>query len=287
MKKFLIILIVFLCSLSSSVFATSNESLINREDSPVQFFAEYEAGFVSIISHNIQIGKPGTLFDYVTQGGQDVLFPFKRYNVGVVIKDRHRVSILYQPFELNTVVPFETEVKIDNKPFLGPMELKYSFPFWRISYSYDLMKQEDITIGVGAALQIRDASIVFKEIKGDKVSVSQNVGPVPALHVYARWETPIGINLSTDITGLYASSALINGATYEFEGSILDASIRTGYKLKNNIEIFANIRFFGGTSNGTSSSSDGSNWSVASSSTERYGQNNLATVTSTIGLTIR
>ncbi len=278
-------LLVVLLFITGSIFASNNESLINKEDAPVQFFAEYEKGLITVLSHTIQIGSTGTPFNYVTQGGQDILFPFDRINVGAVINNRHRVSFLYQPLEINTVVPFESDVVIDGKTFSGPMELKYGFPFWRITYSYDLMEEDDITIGIGAALQIRNASIIFKAVDGSQVSVSQNVGLVPALHVYSMWKTPIGINLYADITGLYASSAFINGADFEFEGSILDASLRVGYQLRNNIEIFGNIRFFGGTSKGTSSYA-GTNWSVSSTG-DRFSQNNIASLTSTIGLTIR
>ena len=285
MKKYLTILIVLLLSIASPIFANYDASLINKEDAPVQFFADYETGLVSVLSHKIQIGEHGTLFDYVSQGGQDILFPFERYNVGAVINDRHRVSFLYQPLEINTVVPFEAPVTVDNKTFNGVTELKYGFPFWRVSYSYDLLEEKDVTFAVGFSLQIRNASIVFKDVDGTNVAVSQNVGPVPAIHIYSRWETPFGVDLSADITGLYASSALINGASFEFEGSILDASLRAGYELKNNVEIFGNIRFLGGTAKGSSSYS-GTNWSVASSD-GRYTENNLATLSATMGLTIR
>jgi len=257
----------------------------------VQFFVEYEKGLVSVLAHNIQIGSSGTQFDYVTQGGQDILFPFERLNVGAVINDNHRVSFLYQPLEKNTVVPFESTVTIDGKDFVGTptdpvsMELKYGFPFWRVTYSYKVLDKKDFTLAVGAALQIRNASIIFKAVDGSEVSVSQNVGPFPALHIYSMWKTPIGVNLTADITGLYASSALINGANFEFEGSILDASLRASYELKNSVDIFANVRFLGGTSKGTSSY-DGSNWSV-SSNDDRFSQNNLATLSTTLGLTIR
>ncbi len=285
MKHRAIILLALLVGISGSVFAAETDSLINMEDAPVQFFAEYESGLVSVTGHIIQIGSSGTVFNYVTQGGQDILFPFERLTVGAVIEDRHRVSFLYQPLEINTIVPFESTVTVDGKDFLGPVELKYGFPFWRITYSYDLLDQKEFTLGVGAAMQIRNASIVFKDVDGAEVSVSQNVGPVPALHVYSRWETPVGINLTADITGLYASSAIINGATFEFEGSILDASLRAGYQLRNNVEIFGNIRFLGGTSKGTSSY-PGTNWSV-SSGDDRFSQNNLGTVTATMGVTVR
>jgi len=295
MKKRFIVLLVLLVSLTGNAFASSNHSLINEEDSPVQFFAEYEQGFISILSHTITIGQTGTEFNYVTQGGQDILFPFERINVGAVINGRHRVSFLYQPFELNTIVPFADKVKVDGKEFGSddpnvntddtPMELKYSFPFWRLSYSYDILPQEDITLGLGLSLQIRNTSIVFKEVNGDKVAVGQNVGPVPALHMYFMWETPVGINLSSDITGSYASSALFNGADFDFEGSLLDASVRAGYRVKNNIELFSNFRLFGGTSSGTSNY-PGTNWSVTSGD-GRFSENNLWTFSATLGCTMR
>jgi hypothetical protein len=296
MKKITAIMIVILSCFTSSIFASNSVSLINEEDAPVQFFAEYEQGFIDILSHNIQTGGDGDNFNYVTQGGQDILFPFERINVGAVINDRHRISFLYQPLEINTVVPFQNSVTVDGKEIDGVVELKYSFPFWRFTYSYDVLNRKDMTLGFGAALQIRNASIIFKEVDGtaddngdyvaSEASVSQNVGPVPALNIYYMWETPVGINISADITGLYASSAIINGASFDFEGSILDASIRTGYRLKHNMELFANLRFFGGTSKGTSSY-DGSNWSVSSGGSTRYGENNIATLTATLGFTIR
>ncbi|MGD1821501.1 MAG: hypothetical protein ACPKM0_01920 [Pleomorphochaeta sp.] len=287
MKKILSILIVLLI-ISTPIFASSDDSLINKEDSDIQFFVEYETGAVSVLYHTIQIGDPGTLFNYVTQGGQDVLFPFERFNVGAVINDRHRVSFLYQPLEVNTVVPFEADVTIDGKTYTDgtTMELKYGFPFWRVSYSYDLLEEEELVFGVGAAIQIRNASIVFKTVDDSEVAtVSQNVGIVPALHIYSRWETPLNIDLSADITGSYASSAFFNGADFEFEGSLLDASLRAGYLLKHNIEIFGNLRFLGGTAKGTSSF-DGSSWSVASTG-GRYTENNLATLSATVGVTLR
>lgn len=99
------------------------------------------------------------------------------------------------------------------------------------------------------------------------------------------WETPVGINLSSDITGSYASSALFNGADFDFEGSLLDASVRAGYRIKNNVELFSNFRLFGGTSSGTSNY-PGTNWSVTSGD-NRFSENNLWTFSATLGCTMR
>lgn len=285
MKKLALILLVLIVG---TVNIVAQESLINSEDSPIQFFAEYEGGFLALTGHTIQIGTDGdgaTNFDYVTQGGQDILFPFERFTVGALISDRHRVSFLYQPLEINTQLRFREDVKVDGVTFLDGtvMNLKYGFPFYRVTYTYDLLEDEDKVLALGAALQIRNASIVFASSDGEQLTISQNVGPVPALSLYSRYEFDSGLNLTADVTGLYASSAIINGANFQFEGSILDASLRMGYDLKNKSEIYGNLRFLGGSASGTSQY-DNSSWSE---SVERFTDNRLGTLTVSVGLAMR
>ncbi len=130
-------------------------------------------------------------------------------------------TALGQPLELKTAVECVNEVKIG-------MERTYSFPFYRMTYTYDLPGNHDRTYPAGGlALQIRNASIQFKEVKKVDLYGSQNVDLVPAL-------------------------AIINGADFEFEDSILDASLRMSYLVREGYSLFANARFFRGTANGTS-----------------------------------
>jgi len=285
MKKRIIVVALLAIVSLTALFAAVNDSLINKEDAPIEFFGEYESGFFVIAGHTIKIGTSGTNFNYVSQGGQEILLPFQRFNVGATLFDRHRISFLYQPFEVNTTVKFRDSVIVDGVTFNAGtiMDLKYGFPFYRFTYSYDLLKEENKILAVGVALQIRNASIVFKAYDSSNITVSQNVGPVPALNIYSRWDFSSGVNLSLDVTGSYASSALLNGASFEFEGSLLDASLRMGYQLKNQMEIFSNVRFLGGTSKGTSESENNA-WSQ---SIEPFTSNNLGTVSATVGITIR
>lgn len=167
------------------------------------------------------------------------------------------------------------------------MELTYSFPFYRFTYTYDVLgKHDHATLGLGLVLQIRNASIRFKPLDYDEtnsakeVYVSQNVGLVPALAIYSSYEFPFGLRLSADIAGSYASSQFFNGADFEFEGSILDASLRAGYVMDNNWELFGNLRFFGGSAKGTSDPE--SSWSVSS---YNYTENYIAALTVSVGAT--
>ncbi|MEA5029212.1 MAG: hypothetical protein VB056_10060, partial [Sphaerochaeta associata] len=105
-------------------------------------------------------------------------------------------------------------------------------------------------------------------------------GLFPALAIYSEYVFPFGLTLSADIAGSYASSAIINGADFEFEGSILDASLRMSYLVKEGYSLFANARFFGGTANGTSENV-GDTWT---DNVLPYTKNNIASLTFSAGL---
>ena len=283
--KRLIILSMVLSLLTLPLFAEN--SLINTSDSKVKFNFEVETGLVGVLAHTYQSGSSvdgATSFNFVTQGGQDNLYPFDRYVAGLKINDKHKMSFLYQPLEVLTNVTFKDDVQIDGTVFAAgtPMEIKYGFPFYRFTYSYSFLNNENLELAAGLALQARNASIVFKEISGEQMEVSQNVGPVPAINLFGRYDFDNGLYLSLDATGLYASSALINGATFSFEGSILDASLRAGYPLRKGLDVFANFRFLGGTAKGDSEYVERT-WTEP---TETYTSNVLSTSSFTIGLSV-
>lgn len=249
-------------------------------------FFETEQGTIGILSHTYQNGNfkgENPTFDFVKQGGQDTIYPFSRYAVGTTIANNHRVWITYQPLNLVTNVSFQSDVTIGDKTFTKDkgMELTYSFPFYRATYTYDLLSKNDNAIlGVGLALQIRNVSIRFIPLDGSDAFVAQNVGLVPALALYSEYRFPFGLTLSADIAGSYANSSFFNGATYSFSGSILDASLRIAYDLPDGFSIFGTLRYFGGTSDGTSGNVANS-WTE---STQRYSSNNIATMTASAGL---
>ncbi|MCF7832365.1 MAG: hypothetical protein K9N05_02160 [Candidatus Marinimicrobia bacterium] len=285
MKKVIAVFIV--AAIAIFPMAADNISLINKEDSPVKIYFEVETGLFGVLNHTYQSGRTDEgayNFDFVNEGGQDILFPFERYVTGMVIKNKHKIGLLYQPLTAVTNVTFRDDVMIDSVIFTEgtPMEIKYGFPFYRFTYSYFFVNNEKLQLAGGIALQARNASIVFKEVSGEQMTVSQNVGPVPAFQVYGRYNFNSGLYLTLDATGLYASSAIINGASFSFEGSILDASLRAGYPLRNGVDVFANLRFLGGTAKGESEYTERT-WSEPR---EAYTSNVLSTMSFTLGLSI-
>ncbi|NCB02110.1 MAG: hypothetical protein EOM67_08090 [Spirochaetia bacterium] len=285
MKRTLLILITLTMLLPLSAFS-------------FEPFVETEQGAIAILSHTYQngpapAGGTSTQFDFRNQGGQELLLPFSRYAVGATIAKNHRVWFTYQPLLVETNVTFRTDVKVgENVTGTGPMtfvagtpmKLLYSFPFYRVSYTYDVLsKVDNAVLGLGVVVQLRNASIRFESLTGgeNQLYVSQNLGVVPALAIYSEYSFPFGLTLSADIAGIYASSAFFNGADFEFEGSILDASLRASYDIGNGYSLFGVARFFGGTSNGVSQYDDDDVWTVSS---YEYTQNNIATLTASVGL---
>jgi len=257
---------------------------------------ETEQGTIAILSHTYENGiTPGntdsTKFDFRSQGGQELLFPFSRFAVGATIAKNHRVWLTYQPLLLETNVTFQDPVTVgvdttDTAITYAagtPMKLLYSFPFYRVSYTYDVLsKFDNATLGLGVVVQIRNASIRFEDLSAtpEELYVSQNLGVVPALAIYSEYMFPFGLTLSADIAGIYASSAFFNGADFEFTGSILDASLRASYDIGNGYSLFGVARFFGGTSSGVSQF-DNDSWTV---SDYPFTENNIATLTASVGL---
>jgi hypothetical protein len=265
-----------LCVLTLSLFA--EDVKLNEH---ISIALQYEKGFVKLFHHTIQIGESGTEFDYLTQGGQEILFPFDRFSADLYLFKKNKISFLYQPLTLETTTRFYEDVTIDNVTFPTDtiVNMKYGFPFYRLTYAYIFHIIPDLELGAGLALQLRNASITFESGDGTLFSSSQNLGLVPALHVNARYIFS-AFYLYFEATGLYASSAIINGADFDFEGSILDTSLRIGVPVHKNAGAYMNARFIGGSAKGTSEYENEA-WSE---SRERYTSNYLATGSFTLGL---
>lgn len=264
--KRLVVLVIALVFASSLTAAP--ESLINAEGKDYKISLSAELGTLFVASHRIQFGETGTLFDYVEDGNQNVLFPFSRYTAKLRLFDRHEVMFLYQPLEVFTEAVVDRDVTVYGETFAAgtPMKLKYGFSFYRASYLYYFIKEDNLELGAGLSLQIRNVSISFASADGEQLVTSQNIGPVPIIKLAGKYNFDNGIWTGLEADGFYANSEYFNGASFPLEGAIWDISGRAGVELKNGIKPFVNLRFLAGGSKGTSryegATGDGfaSNW---------------------------
>jgi len=223
---------------------------------PFKLQLEYEKGFVGPVFHQIQFGKTengNTKFDYVKDGGQDILFPAEKFTLRFEPAHNHLITFVYQPLELQTKAYLTSDATINTVKFEknSGLSLKYSFPFYRVSYMYKFINEKRFDIGAGLSLQLRNASISFESLDGKKFIINQNLGPVPILKFAANYRFENGIFFGTEVDGFYASSAFINGSSFDFEGSILDLNIKAGAPFSSSLSSFLNIRWLAGSAKGT------------------------------------
>lgn len=219
--------------------------------------ATLELGALDPVYHRIQLGRSGTEFDYIEDGGQDVIFPFARLDLRFDI-GRHRVGLLYQPLELETQVTLSEPLTVDGLTFPAqtPLDLRYGFPFYRVSYLYAAVRRADLELALGGGLQIRDATIVFTSADGAARRSNRDVGPVPLLEAMIEYQLGAGWFFEGEVAGFYAPVKYLNGGDSDVVGAIIDASARAGYRLSPTALGFFNLRWLGGGAEGTGEPDD-------------------------------
>ncbi len=247
-----------------------------------------ELGFVDVPHNVIQYGKGTDSFNFVTKGGQEILFPYSRFriDIGLGERQRHFVGLLYQPLTFETVTQFEKTLTIDTETFDEGqvVDLVYGFDFWRGTYEYRIVDGERWRVDAGASLQLRNASIRFKAQEGDELVVSQGTGPVPALRAQARYTTDSRFWMEAEADGFYASNAFINGAEYPFTGWIWDAALSAGAPITRYAETYLSLRTIGGGAEGTATDARETWTESRAGGDERYTKNELTTVAVSVGV---
>jgi hypothetical protein len=219
----------------------------------VEWSLTAELGFLAVVSHIVQLGEDGSRFNYRSEGGQDVLFPFFRLSTDLKFKGRHALIFLYQPLKLvgETVLAEDTVFDDVLFPSGTPLDSVYGFPFWRLSYAYDFLRRPGDEVSIGFGLQLRDATITFTSADGTLRADRRDLGPVPLLKFRGRWLFENGVWWGTEIDGIYAPISGINGSDEKITGAFLDASLRVGYEFAKRVSAYFNVRYLGGGAEGT------------------------------------
>lgn len=243
-----------------------------------------EFGLLDPLAHRIQFGRNGTAFNYVKDGGQDVLFPTTRLSVEAFWRRRHGLIFLYQPIDIRTDETLRQDLIVDNVTFPAgtAMKFRYGFDFYRVSYLFNFLScQEENELSLGGSLQLRNAIIDFTSVDGTLSRSNRDVGPVPAIKSRGRWHVSERAWLGYEADGMYAPVKYINGGKSDVVGAILDLSLRAGYNVAPPIDVFFNLRYLGGGATGTSKSD------AVRGPGDGYTSNWLHFLTSTVGVEVR
>lgn len=230
-----------------------------NESSKYQFRGVAEVGFTSVLAHQIQLGNSGTNFDYVKEGGQDVLFPTFRFSIEMDVNKKNTFIILYQPLRIETQAVLQNNTMFNGVLFPANTGVKalYNFPFYRFSYLRELLpNNEKFKLALGLTLQIRNATISFESNDGLLYTDNRGTGPVPALKIRTKYNFSPKFYTEFEADGIYAPVSYLNGSDNEIVGAILDASLRFGAEMTDFSNIFLNFRYLGGGATGTDTGAD-------------------------------
>lgn len=221
----------------------------------ITLVAKAELGYLAVADHKVQFSESGTYFDYRRDGGQNVLFPISRLSLELQFNRKNTFYLLYQPLRLETQVLLKEDLIVDDLTFPANtgVNLLYNFPFYRLSYTSELLENnERYGLAIGGSLQIRNATISFESNDGTFFRTNRDVGLVPAFKIkgYASLSDRVFAELEAD--GIYAPVSYINGSDNEVVGAILDASLRMGLEFEEPVTAFFNLRYIGGGAVGTS-----------------------------------
>lgn len=227
---------------------------INHPGRRVAFYGYVELGALSIASHTFQSGRNGSLFDLKNEGNQSTMFFFARLSAELEFLRRHSFIFVYQPIDLRTEAVAKRDLSFDQVTFRAgtPMDLRYGFDFYRLTYQFDVFKSPRYELAFGLGGQVRNAKIVFTSVDGQQRSISDDLGFVPLLRLRARYTFQNGLWLGAEADGFYANVAVLNGGRSDVEGAIWDASLRLGLRLTTFMDAFVNLRYLGGGASGTS-----------------------------------
>lgn len=233
-----------------------------------------ETGILAVFENELQLGRPGSRIDLVTDANEDTLASTSRYTVFATI-GRNRLQLLYQPFSLHSTAVAAQDLVFDGRTFAAGsvVDYHYGFDFWRAGWSWDFDSGRD-EVALGAALQIRNAAIDIRAADGANYVASHDIGPVPLVTVHLREWLSTAVFTEIDAAGVYAPVRYLNGGGSDVEGSLLDASVRAGFAPVPAIEVAAALRYLGGGAVGTSSGG-------------RFTSNRLQTGTASLSASVR
>lgn len=260
----------------------AEDSPLNDPERPVALRLNGELGFLGVIDHKLQLGSDGSYVDLRNEMAQDTLFVFGRLSADLDIgkKRRHTVTMLYQPLNLETSAVVERDIQVEDVTYAAgtPLDFRYGFSFWRGSYLFDFLK-DDREVGIGLAVQIRNARIQYSAQDGTSFRGVRDIGPVPLLKFRGRGYVYRNLWLGGEVDGFYAPIRYINGGNSDVEGAIVDASFRAGLSWRHGVDTFLNLRYLGGGAQGTSSDPD--------AFSDGFNRNWLHFMTVSIGVSLR
>lgn len=196
---------------------------------------DLESGAVFTGNNNVRIpGNQGTLFSLKDDLVSKTAF-FYRIRLSYTIKSHHTIALLYAPLETKSEGNVSRDILFEGVLFPANTELNgtYKFNSYRLTYSYDLVKNPGFEFGLGLTGKIRDAKIALSS--SGLTSEKTNVGFVPLINFRLLWNIDDNLGLLLEGDALAAP-----------QGRAEDVLVAVTYKLSDGFGIRAGYRILEG-----------------------------------------
>ncbi|MCU0663002.1 MAG: hypothetical protein MUC50_11835 [Myxococcota bacterium] len=206
--------------------------------------ADIEAGVV-IASRNVARipGNGGTTISLVKDLSTSPA-PAFRLRLGYRIADRHLITALYAPLQVNARGSVDRDVSFagGTYPAGSPLLAVYRFDSYRLTYRYSIVWAEGLDVAAGLTAKIRDAET---SLYGVEARRKTNTGFVPLLNLHVAWRPgngAFGIVFDADALAAPQGRAedVLLAATWAFWQNL---ELRVGYRTveggADNNEVFS------------------------------------------------
>jgi hypothetical protein len=193
-----------------------------------------EGGAVDNSYNQVRIpGDLGTRFNLApSSSGSSTYY---RTSLKHKFNNKHGARLLYAPLEVDGHNTYTQSINFNNRIFLANNEIKstYKFNSYRATYFYQFFDTGPLLLQLGATLKVRDARIRLKQ-DGQNTS-RDDLGVVPLLYLWSRYQWENGFNLTLDFDGLVAP-----------QGRAFDVALIGGYLLTERLSFNLGYRMLEG-----------------------------------------
>lgn len=133
------------------------------------------------------------------------------------IRDRHEWRVLLAPLSLSESGVSDDIIDFQGERFAaGPIDARYQFNSWRVTWRYRWIDRPDLQIKVGFTAKVRDASIGLRQ--AGLAARKDDTGFVPLLHgsLQQRWSERWSFEADIDALGGGPGYAVDLGAGWSY-----------------------------------------------------------------------
>jgi opacity protein-like surface antigen len=198
---------------------------------------DLETGSVSVGKADVRIPNSslGTPFSMLDDIGGESVQAFGRARITWEINDRHVISALAAPLELDFAGTLDRDIRFAGQTFDSGTRVdgRYRFNSWRLTYRYNFVRRENLTFGLGLTAKIRDAEIALTS--ANRSAVDDNIGLVPLINFWLDWKMADRWHL------LFNGDAAASGS-----GRAEDIALQVQYDVTDNFGVRAGYRILEG-----------------------------------------